>query len=51
MFGLGLWLKSKSRGSCASSNDLGSKRVSSMTRIRDVPKGKIRDQENGELVD
>ncbi|GKB84929.1 TMV resistance protein N-like protein isoform X1, partial [Tanacetum coccineum] len=46
MFGLGLRLKSKSRGSCASSNDLGGKRVLSMIRIRAAPKGKIRDQEN-----
>nr|GEZ79372.1 hypothetical protein [Tanacetum cinerariifolium] len=51
VFGLGLRLKSKSRGSCASSNDLGGKRVLSMTRIRDAQKGKIRDQENGELAD
>ncbi|XP_076957359.1 putative BTB/POZ domain-containing protein At5g13600 [Bidens hawaiensis] len=50
MFGLGLSLKSKSKAKtrevCGSGND---RRVPK--GIRDVPKGKNEDQENGELVD
>lgn len=52
MFGVGLRLKSKSRDSCASSKDRGSKRISSSSRIiSDVQKGKNQDHECGELGD
>ncbi|KAK1409607.1 hypothetical protein QVD17_36134 [Tagetes erecta] len=46
MFGVGLRLKSKSR-----ENDRDRKRVPPLSRIKDVPKGKNKHEEYGELVD